>query len=193
MVFFLFPAHFTNRTPKMPSGIFWVPRRTTRQVHTHFSVGQGSEVYLLFPYGSPKKITSELLSSDVIFLSKPQAWYEITRQRVWNRQRRMASRASVYTRLPAAWFHTRLRRNSIPRQAADSIHAFGVIWMRKENDMAKNLLLEYSEKLACEIAALCNDHKIDSNTRISNQKILIKCFRQHFRSSISSKSCRYAI
>ena len=26
--------------------------------------------------------------------------------------------------------------------------------MRKENDMAKNLLLEYSEKLACEIAAL---------------------------------------
>ena len=30
--------------------------------------------------------------------------------------------------------------------------------------MAKNLLLEYSEKLACEIAALCNEHKIDSNT-----------------------------
>ena len=30
--------------------------------------------------------------------------------------------------------------------------------------MAKNLLLEYSEKLACEIAVLCNEHKIDSNT-----------------------------
>ena len=29
--------------------------------------------------------------------------------------------------------------------------------------MAKNLLLEYSEKLACEIAVLCNEHKIDSN------------------------------
>ena len=30
--------------------------------------------------------------------------------------------------------------------------------------MAKNLLLEYSEQLACEIAKLCNDYKIDSNT-----------------------------
>lgn len=29
--------------------------------------------------------------------------------------------------------------------------------------MAKNLLLEYSENLACEIAKLCNDYKIDSN------------------------------
>ena len=30
--------------------------------------------------------------------------------------------------------------------------------------MAKNLLLEYSEQLACEIAKLCNGYKIDSNT-----------------------------
>ena len=30
--------------------------------------------------------------------------------------------------------------------------------------MARNLLLEYSEKLACEIATLCNEYKIDSNT-----------------------------
>ena len=30
--------------------------------------------------------------------------------------------------------------------------------------MAKNFLLEYSEQLACEIARLCNEHKIDSNT-----------------------------
>ena len=30
--------------------------------------------------------------------------------------------------------------------------------------MAKNWLLEYSEQLACEIANLCNEHKIDSNT-----------------------------
>ncbi|MBE6649687.1 MAG: four helix bundle protein [Ruminococcaceae bacterium] len=30
--------------------------------------------------------------------------------------------------------------------------------------MAKNLLLEYSEKLACDILVLCNNHKIDSNT-----------------------------
>ena len=30
--------------------------------------------------------------------------------------------------------------------------------------MSKNLLLEYSEQLACEIAILCNENKIDSNT-----------------------------
>ena len=30
--------------------------------------------------------------------------------------------------------------------------------------MARNLLLEYSEQLACEIAKLCNEYKIDSNT-----------------------------
>ena len=52
----------------------------------------------------------------------------------------------------------------MPQQVADSIHGYAVIWMRKGNDMAKNLLLEHSEKLACEIAVLCNGHKIDSNT-----------------------------
>ena len=36
--------------------------------------------------------------------------------------------------------------------------------------MAKNLLLEYSKKLACEIAALCNDHKIDSNSAYQIKK-----------------------
>ena len=30
--------------------------------------------------------------------------------------------------------------------------------------MAKNLLMEYSEQLACDIAKLCSEHKIDSNT-----------------------------
>ena len=29
--------------------------------------------------------------------------------------------------------------------------------------MMRNLLLEYSENLACEIISLCNDYKIDSN------------------------------
>ena len=58
----------------------------------------------------------------------------------------------------------RVASNSIPQQVADSMHGYAVMWMRKENDMAKNLLLEYSEQLACEIAKLCNEHKIDSNT-----------------------------
>ena len=44
------------------------------------------------------------------------------------------------------------------------MHAFGVMGMHKENDMAKNLLLEYSEQLACEMAKLCHECKIDSNT-----------------------------
>ena len=121
---------------------------------------------------------------------------------VWNRRRRMASRASVYLRrldsmhhfvmIPYATssqFHT---ATCCRQPVADSIHAFGVIEMRKENDMAKNLLFEYSEKLACEITALCNEHKIDSNTVYQIKKILIKCFCEHFRSAISSKPCRYA-
>ena len=36
--------------------------------------------------------------------------------------------------------------------------------------MSKNLLLEYSEELACEIAALCNEHKIDSNVAYQIKK-----------------------
>ena len=36
--------------------------------------------------------------------------------------------------------------------------------------MAKNPLLEYSEVLACEIAALCNNHKIDSNVAYQIKK-----------------------
>ncbi len=55
--------------------------------------------WVRFPYGSPKKITSELKSSDVIFLSKPQAWHGITRQRVWHRRRRMASPKVYFLRL----------------------------------------------------------------------------------------------
>ncbi len=79
----------------------------------------------------------------------------------------MASRVSVYSRRldsmpPIGGFHTALR--------ADSMHAFGVIEMRKGKDMSKNLLLEYSENLACEIAALCNEHKIDSNAAYQIKK-----------------------
>ena len=36
--------------------------------------------------------------------------------------------------------------------------------------MGRNLLLEYSEKLACEIAKLCNDRKIDSNAAYQIKK-----------------------
>ena len=36
--------------------------------------------------------------------------------------------------------------------------------------MAKNLLLIYSEELACEIAAFCNKHKIDPNVAYQIKK-----------------------
>ena len=36
--------------------------------------------------------------------------------------------------------------------------------------MAKNFLLEYSERLACDIAALCKEHKMDSNIAFQIKK-----------------------
>ena len=64
----------------------------------------------------------------------------------------------------------RLCRNSMPQRVADSIHAFGVIRIRKGKTMSKNLLLEYSEKLACEIAVLCNEYKVDHNSAYQIKK-----------------------
>ena len=64
----------------------------------------------------PKKSTSFDLS---IFLFKPQAWYVITRQRVWHRRRRMESPKVHFLRLDSIpscnGFHTML--------CIDSIHA----------------------------------------------------------------------
>ncbi len=75
-----------------------------------------AETGVRFPYGSPKMTTSELSCSDVVILSKPQAWHGITRQRVWHRPRRMAS--------PKVYF---LRLDSIPQQVAGSIRDFVAI------------------------------------------------------------------
>ena len=65
----------------------------------------------------PKNSTSFDLSN---FLFKPQAWYGITRQRVWYRRRRMASPKVHFLRLDSIpscnGFHTML--------CIDSIHAF---------------------------------------------------------------------
>ena len=36
--------------------------------------------------------------------------------------------------------------------------------------MKRNLLLEYSESLACDIASFCNNNKIDSNTAFQIKK-----------------------
>ncbi len=46
---------------------------------------------------------------------------------------------------------------------ADFIHGVAVIKMRKENAMAKNLLLEYSEELASKCELLCKSISGNSN------------------------------
>ena len=59
---------------------------------------------------------------------------------------------------PAADSIQPLRAEDIP-PAADSMQPFGLIWMRKEQDMAKNLLLEYLEELATKCELLCQSIK----------------------------------
>ena len=72
-----------------------------------------------------KKSTSFALS---IFLFKPQAWYGITRQRVWYRRRRMASPKVHFLRLDSIpscnGFHTMLCIDSIHASRRDVAHEF---------------------------------------------------------------------
>ena len=47
----------------------------------------------------------------------------------------------------------------------DSMHGSAVIWRERTEEMMKrNLLLEYSEKLAVDIAKLCAEKRLDNNT-----------------------------
>ena len=65
-----------------------------------------------------------------------------------------------------------LRAEDIP-PAADFIHGYTVIWMRrtrKESEMAKNLLLEYSEELATKCELLCKSISGNSNTLFQLKK-----------------------
>ena len=73
----------------------------------------------------PKKSTSFDLS---IFLFKPQAWYVITRQRVWYRRRRMESSKVHFLRLDSIpscnGFHTMFCIDSIHASRRDVAHEF---------------------------------------------------------------------
>ena len=84
----------------------------------------------------PKNSTSFDLSN---FLFKPQAWYGITRKRVWYRRRRMASPKVHFLRLDSIpscnGFHTML--------CIDSIHAFGVIGTREFKSIRKLLKISF--------------------------------------------------
>ena len=82
---------------------------------------------------------------------------------------RMASRASVhyYRRLDNIQHFVLIPYSPLAEDIppmADFIHGYAVIRMRKEYDMAKNLLLEYSEKLATNCELLCKSIKGNSNT-----------------------------
>ena len=76
----------------------------------------------------------------VDFLFKPQAWYGITRKRVWYRRRRMASPKVHFLRLDSIpscnGFHTML--------CIDSIHAFGVIVTHGFNSIRKLSEISFS-------------------------------------------------
>ena len=73
-------------------------------------------------------------SKTVFFLSNPKDWHVISRERVCNRRRRMASRETcIYLRIDAMHHFVMIPSKAcalIPyrRQAADSIHAYGVIF-----------------------------------------------------------------
>ena len=73
----------------------------------------------------PKNSTSFDLSN---FLSKPQAWYGITRKRVWYRRRRMASPKVHFLRLDSIpycnGFHTMLCIDSIHASRRDLVREF---------------------------------------------------------------------
>ena len=117
----------------------------------------------------------------------------------------MASRASVYkfvgliTYIPSEWFHTALRAEDIP-PAADFIHGSAVIWMRmtrKENEMAKNLLLEYSEELATKCELLCKSINGNSNTifqlRKSSSSVFANITEAQYPQSLADMLSKFKI
>ena len=86
---------------------------------------------------------------------------ELRQRRVWHHAQACISvglipyaTSSQFHTATSCGFHTRLRRD---------LDAEGEI-------MSKNLLLDYSESLACEIALLCQNHQIDSNTAFQIKK-----------------------
>ena len=94
------------------------------KMHRGSSLYKNSPKYLFCPPFT-KNSTSFDLS---IFLFKPQAWYVITRQRVWYCQRRMASPKVHFLRLDSIpscnGFHTMLCIDSIHASRRDVAHGF---------------------------------------------------------------------
>ena len=92
-----------------------------------------------------------------------------------------------------------LQAEDIP-PTADFIHACGVIWMRrprKENDMAKNLLLEYSEELATKCELLCRSIISNSNTvfqlRKSSSSVFANITEAQYPQSLADMLSKFKI
>ena len=93
----------------------------------------------------------------------------------------------------------RLRRISYT-PTADFIHAYGVIGMRrtrKENEMAKNLLLEYSEELATKCELLCKSISGNSNTvfqlRKSSSSVFANITEAQYPQSLADMLSKFKI
>ena len=92
-----------------------------------------------------------------------------------------------------------LRAEGIP-PASDFIHGFAVIGTRrtrKENDMAKNLLLEYSEELATKCELLCKSISGNSNTvfqlRKSSSSVFANITEAQYPQSLADMLSKFKI
>ena len=90
--------------------------------------------------------------------------------------------------------------DDIPQLVADDIHAYGVIGMRrtrKENEMVKNLLLEYSEELATKCELLCKSINGNSNTvfqlRKSSSSVFANITEAQYPQSLADMLSKFKI
>ena len=114
----------------------------------------------------PKKSTSFDLS---IFLFKPQAWYVITRQRVWYRRRRMASPKVHFLRLDSIpscnGFHTMLCIDSIHASRRDVAHEFKSIRKPSKKTFSQ-LYAKRKQNTACVLfIAICVNKRFDTSVK----------------------------
>ena len=80
---------------------------------------------------------------------------------------------------------------------ADFMHGVAVIWTRKDITMAKNLLLEYSEKLAMDCELLCKSIKGNANTvfqlRKSSSSVFANITEAQYPQSLADMLSKFKI
>ena len=105
----------------------------------------------------------------VVFLSKPQAWYGITRKRVWYRRRRMASPKVHFLRLDSIpscnGFHTMLCIDSIHASRRDVAHEFKSIRKPSKKTFLQ-LYAKRKQNTACVLfIAICVNKRFDTSVK----------------------------